>query len=110
MSSMAQPARAPQSASNKGMVGTKLATEYWAVVEDCLVQFHGFKRSDAAAKVTSLQKRLAQISTEIMLSDFDDMIYHEEPWYIACNLADKDMPLKPHRTEYEAILKQNHLA
>jgi hypothetical protein len=39
------------------------------------------------------------------------MIYHAEPWYIACDLADNPMPLdQKHRLAYDHILKQNHLA
>lgn len=117
---MADPARVPEIASNRGMVTPRMAAEFWAAVEECLVQFHNLQRCDAASRVTSLWKRLADIPSppsdaaenEIEKLDersFDEMIYHAEPWYIACNLANEEIPLDPHRTAYEQILKQNQL-
>lgn len=38
------------------------------------------------------------------------MIYHAQPWYIACNLAEKEIPIESNRIAYEEILRQNHLA
>ena len=97
------------------MVGTTLTAGFWGAVEDCLIEFHHIPRNDAAQKVTDLWRRLANItSTKSSSSEcqpaFDDMIYHEEPWYLACNLANEEIPLEPYREAYEQILKQNHLA
>jgi hypothetical protein len=96
------------------MVGAHLATEFWAAVEDCLVTFHQVSPPEAAQKVTRLWRRLADLtpsqeSDNAEMPAFDDMIYHEEPWYIACNLVDCDKGLEPYRIAYEQILKQNHL-
>ena len=115
MNNMPKPARAPQNASNLHMVRARLAAKYWAAVEDCLVKFHCLQRCDAASTVMSFQKRLADIplfqaDSGPMTTDFDDMIYHAEPWYIACNLADKEIPLEQHWSAYEDILRRNHLA
>lgn len=89
---------------------------FWASVEDCLIQFHQLSRSEAAEKVTDFWRRLGSISVSSPSEQggeaeqaFDDMIYHSEPWYIACNLAGKDLPLKPNQTTYQDILKKNHL-
>jgi hypothetical protein len=38
------------------------------------------------------------------------MIYHAEPWYIACNLAGEDLPVSPYQSEYSDVLRQNQLA
>ena len=115
---MTKPAAALETASHKRMVEPKLAAEFWAAVEDCLVQFHCLSRPDAAQKVTGLWRRLANLTPasnikvggQQIQQTFDDMIYHAEPWYLACNLADQQVPLEPNRTAYEQILKQNHLA
>jgi hypothetical protein len=114
---MAQPARARETASNRIMVGSKQAADFWATVEDCLVQFHNVSRGTAAEKVTDLWRRLGNLTLPPAKEDdraqpqFDDMIYHAEPWYIACNLAENEIPLdQEHRPAYDKILQQNHLA
>jgi hypothetical protein len=114
---MAELPRIPETSSSKERIPANFVTEFWAVVEDCLVNFHDFSRNEAALKVTSLWRRLADINpvrsldTEYKESSqtFDDMIYHSEPWYVACNLAEKDISLAQHRDAYDQILRQNHL-
>jgi hypothetical protein len=95
------------------MAKARLVAGFWAAVEDCLVQIHQIPRPEAALKITGLLRRLANISSTISEKagpTFDDMIYHEEPWYIACNLANSEKPLEQHRAAYEQILKANQLA
>jgi len=100
------------------MVGATQAAEFWAAVEDCLVKFHGISRGDAARRVTDFWRRLANLSqsssderdSQQIPYQFDDMIYHAQPWYIACNLAEKEIPIEPNQIAYEEILRQNHLA
>jgi len=41
---------------------------------------------------------------------FEDMIYHAEPWYIACNLASEELPLTEYQSRYQDVLRQNELA
>jgi hypothetical protein len=115
---MAEPARVPENASHKSMVTATQASEFWTAVEDCLVEFHDFSRGDAAHKVTDYWRRLATLSSSSVNGGgnpqteyaFADMIYHEEPWYIACNLAEKDIPIETNKAAYEKILRRNHLA
>ena len=90
------------------MVQAGVASNFWATVEDCLVQFHHLEREAAAEKVTALWRRLPK--SEGTDPSFDDMIYHAEPWYIACNLAGKELPLPQYHSEYEGLLKLNELA
>jgi hypothetical protein len=37
------------------------------------------------------------------------MIYHAEPWQIACNLAEQDLPIADHEPAYREILKRSGL-
>ena len=93
------------------MVQASAASHFWAAVEDCLVDFHGFKRDTAAEKVTTLWRQLPTGSdANCDLPSFADMIYHAEPWYIACNLAGRDLPLAHHQVEYGNVLRHNQLA
>jgi hypothetical protein len=93
------------------MVQASAAAHFWSAVEDCLVHFHQFERSKAAERVTALWRQLPQgPEAGCKESSFDDMIYHAEPWYIACNLAEADLPLAEYQSNYREILRQNHLA
>jgi hypothetical protein len=84
------------------MVQAGAASNFWAAVEDCLVQFHNLERDAAAEKVTSLWRRLPR--GEGPEPTFGDMIYHAEPWYIACNLTAQ------YESDYRSLLRQNDLA
>jgi len=114
---MPKPARAPAVASKTRMVGAKIAAQFWSAVEDCLVTFHDIPRHEAAQKITTTWKSLAELpppesaqcaDPEIQGS-FQDIIYHAEPWYIACNLANEQKDLAQNRTAYQKILRQYHL-
>jgi hypothetical protein len=97
------------------MMGVQVATGFWDAVQDCLVKFHDLSRDEALQKVTEFWGRLAKLAPSQRFSraempGLDDIIYHEEPWYIACNLVDCDKPLERHRIAYRQILEQHHLA
>lgn len=114
---MVRPARLYEDISQSRRVGATQAAEFWAAVEDCLVEFHKMSRGDAAKKVTDFWRRLANLSPrptndrdfQEASYQFDDMIYHAQPWYIACNLAEEELPIEPNKRAYEEILRQNHL-
>jgi hypothetical protein len=90
------------------MVQAGAATSFWAAVEDCLVQFHNMERDTAAQKVTGLWRRLPKDSSSE--ASLDDMIYHAEPWYLACNLAGRELVLSQYQSAYEVVLRQNGLS
>jgi hypothetical protein len=89
------------------MVTGEVAPRFWAAVEDCLVTFHKLKRCEAAEKVTGLWRALP--STLGKSTPLADMIYHAEPWQIACNLAEEDLPIARYQRKYQEVLKQNGL-
>ncbi len=85
------------------------ALNFWAAVEDCLVTFHRFQRSQAAETVAGLLRRLPT-TIDDGKPGLEDMIYHAEPWQIACNLANEDLPVAEHQVEYQALLARNGLS
>ena len=92
------------------MVQASIASHFWAAVEDCLVQFHDFERDRAAETVTGLWRQLPKgPGGKCDEPSFEDMIYHAEPWYIACNLAERDLSLDQHQSEYRDLLRRNEL-
>jgi hypothetical protein len=69
------------------------------------------ERDAAAETVTGLWRRLPRGSAPDGEEwSFEDMIYHAEPWYIACNLMGNELALNQHHSAYETVLKQNRLA
>jgi len=90
------------------MVAAAVTPRFWAAVEDCLVTFHQLKRCEAAEKVTTLWRRLPTALDDSQPA-MSDMIYHAEPWQIACNLADSDLPVAGHQAAYRALLVRNGL-
>ena len=90
------------------MVSAAIAPHFWAAVEDCLVTFHHLPRCQAAEKVTGLWRRLpAEIGDDVT---FAEMIYHADPWQIACNLAEQDLPVTSNRCAYQMLLARNGLS
>jgi hypothetical protein len=86
----------------------ELAPHFWAAVEDCLVTFHGLTPREAAERVTGFRRRLPT-RLDNLEPTFSDMIYHAEPWQIACNLAEQDLPIADHEPAYREILKRSGL-
>jgi hypothetical protein len=84
------------------------APHFWSAVEDCLVTFHQLDRPEAAEMVTSLWLRLPT-AQDGAYPGFEDMIYHAEPWQIACNLANSDLLIAGYQEAYQALLMRNGL-
>jgi hypothetical protein len=85
-----------------------VAPRFWAAVEGCLVTFHKLKPCEAAEIVTGLWRRLPT-ALDDSTPAFADMIYHAEPWQIACNLANHDLPIAEHELAYKGLLERNGL-
>lgn len=78
------------------MIPRDEAEAFWEVTRDCLIQFHGLSPADAAFGVDSLRARLAEIRTSRSL----EMIYHAEPFDVACDIAKKQLDrFVPHVAE-----------
>lgn len=84
------------------------AAEFWVAVAECLVRFHRFEPNSATQATQTFWDRLRDTPQP---ETFRDIVYHDEPWSIACNLAGKkDARLRPSDwPAYESILKQHGL-
>jgi hypothetical protein len=76
---------------------------FWEVTRDCLIQFHGLAPADAASRVASLRADLDAVELP-----GDPMIYHDEPFNVACNLARRELNrFEPNvAEEYERMLER----
>ncbi len=74
---------------------------FWLVVVDCLATFHNWPIERATEGVSKFEKKLL---SKVSASEFG-LIFHEEPFQVACEIAGKPTDIASHRTRYEAILK-----
>ncbi len=78
---------------------------YWGTVEDCLVSFHQLTKQSAHGMTNAFRKKIESPPPGIS----GDVIYHDEPFYIACDIAgkyeiqDQEILLKRHHPDYEVI-------
>ena len=60
--------------------------EFWEVTRDCLIRFHGLSPTDAVGRVARLRTDLDAVQLP-----GDPMIYHDEPFNVACGLARQEL-------------------
>jgi len=77
---------------------------FWGAVVDCLEQFHGRTKVEARALAKDLRARIERPSPGID----GDLIYHAEPFDVACNLNQRQLDLDSYRLPYELILRRHN--
>jgi hypothetical protein len=107
---------------NSFMADAVLASRFWAAVRDCLVEFHNMQSEKAAAAVVESWNRMSNLDDSMaatnpknqdneLATGLSDMIYHAQPWSIACNLTGEELSLDDCRWEkYQQILYRHQLA
>ena len=73
---------------------------YWSAVCECLVQFHHQSPQEAKAAVEQYQQDIL-----VAMSD-PSLVYHEEPFHLANEIADEDIALSGHREAYSRVLQR----
>jgi hypothetical protein len=73
-------------------------------VEDCLVVLHHLAPADARMRTNDLRHRAENPPPGLR----GDLIYHTEPFYVACDLADNQLDPSAFRTQYDQILSQHN--
>jgi len=86
-----------------------LGTSFWKIVEDCLVAFHNQNASAAQKKVCDYRERLADEARQFGPDWMEDLVYHAEPWQLACDLTGVQLDLNDYRAEYETLQSRNGL-
>jgi hypothetical protein len=108
----------------------ELKLAFWDVVVECLMRFHHISYGEAYQKTIELRGRLREsdrliaqaysVSPQAAIapggrlraSDSDniypgEIIYHEEPFKLACELMDRQLDLTEYWEEYNAILQRH---
>jgi hypothetical protein len=86
-----------------------LKDAYWEIVVDCLERFHGYSRSAAWEAASNLRSDLSSLPTGETLPPYDvELFYNEEPYYMACDIAGRDLPPGVHDREYQAVVRERY--
>jgi hypothetical protein len=84
-----------------------LKDAFWHIVADCLERFHAYERSVAWLAALDLRDEIESPSRPP--SGYEpDLFYHGEPFYIACDIAGRQLDLPAHRTEYDCIVGKRY--
>ncbi len=81
---------------------------FWDIVVECLVRFHRLDALSARREADSLRGRIESPPPGIS----GELIYHDEPFYVACDIAgdpdsgSKNKKMTEYRSIYEAIVRQ----
>ena len=79
------------------------ADAFWKVVVGSLVEFHGLKHDDARKLIIGLKSRFKSVPPE-KREGVSTFIYHEEPFYVACDLAQCELDISKYSEAYDKIL------
>jgi hypothetical protein len=83
---------------------------FWSVVEDCLKRFHDHGEARAHQSALDLRRQVESPPPGID----GELIYHDEPFYVACDLAgihdnpERDRLFEKNRKLYDLILKSRN--
>lgn len=86
------------------MIDLQARDEFWSVVEDCLQELHHMSPADAVQKSRELRRKLKSPPAGLPADLANDLIYHEEPFDVAGDLAGQRLDLAQYRSQYDAIL------
>jgi hypothetical protein len=73
---------------------------FWQAVSSCLIQFHRFDEKQANEAVDTYQRSVVSKMTSPRL------IFHEEPFYLACDISEEELPLAKFREAYDHLLQE----
>lgn len=76
---------------------------FWEITIGCLVQFHNMDIDRARERVVNFRAQLGQLAPPEIQEDVRIIIYHEEPFYVACGLTRKRLDLLDYQTSYQEI-------
>ncbi len=73
---------------------------YWGIVAECLTEFHHIPRPDATFKVEAFRDSLQTARGRARI----DMVFHENPFVIANDLAGGHLDYEDYRAQFEELM------
>lgn len=89
--------------SSSKVVPAAAKDEFWAVVEDCLREFHEMRQEVIRRKAKKLRdaiERMKQAEVEFF--------YHSEPFDVACEIAEDPLNVEDYLDRYLHIRDEKH--
>lgn len=83
------------------MITAHEAEAFWSVVAECLVRFHHKHPVIAAADVETFNARLERAPAGVRA----DMVFHAEPFDVACTIAGNPLLVEDVRYDYERMVR-----
>jgi hypothetical protein len=84
------------------MIDSDHKDAFWKAVADCLVTFHSLPTQQASEQCGSLRQQIE--SDPKLSSDECELIYHDDPFWLACQMAGKMLDVTKHEKTYDRIL------
>jgi hypothetical protein len=75
---------------------------FWEAVRLCLVSFHRFDTGTAEKTIETYKSRLADSKHP----GAAEIVYHEDPFNLACELAGKQLDVDSYAQAYDKILEE----
>jgi hypothetical protein len=89
--------------SSSTVVPDDAKDEFWAVVEDCLREFHGMKPDAIRRKAGKLRQAIERMTPSELES-----FYHSEPFDVACDIAEDALNITVYLDRYLQIRDERH--
>jgi hypothetical protein len=84
--------------SSSKVIPNDAKDQFWSVVEACLVEFHHKPRARARSQVYQFRKKVEDLPTKEA-----ELLYHSEPFDVACRLANHPLEVGNYLTRYLQI-------
>lgn len=87
-----------------------LKDAFWAIVVDCLVEFHGMALGEASSAIDTLRALLAiPLPGGGPTAPWEsELFYHNEPLYVAGDIAGREADADAVAAKYEAIQDRHY--
>lgn len=86
-----------------------LKNAYWAIVTDCLERFHGYDSRTALEAVRQLRQAIEFPPSGDAPPGYDsDLFYHNEPFDVACDVADTELVSGTVAREYDVLVRYRY--
>jgi hypothetical protein len=79
------------------VISSESQEHFWRVVRACLREFHHASQA-VLARVSKLRQTIDDAPIEEV-----ELFFHGEPFNVACGLAGRRLPIKPHLQKYLEI-------
>lgn len=85
------------------MLDEQEKNKYWALVQRCLTEFHRYSARSAARTIQYFRTSLEQ---DVADSEAAELIYHDEPFSLACQLSGSALDIQSHLVRYQALMHE----